>query len=83
MTSVPNLLNQTVNCIWIYTNIFYGQDSELIGDLFVSVTTRRKMPNANLFFKLFHDNWCGSLWLVNILTLILIYAQEKELFKCR
>ena len=33
MTSVPNLLNQTVNCIWIYTNIFYGQDNELIGDL--------------------------------------------------
>ena len=86
MTSVPNLLNQTVNCIWNYTNIFYGQDNELIGDdldLFASVTTRRKMPNANLFFKLLHDNWCGSLWLVNILTGILIYAQEKELFKCR
>ena len=50
--SVPNLLNQTVNCIWIYTNIFYGKDNELIGnlDLFASVTTRRKMPNANLFF---------------------------------
>ena len=62
-TSVPNLLNQTVNCIWIYTNIFYGQDKELIGDLdlFASVTTRRKMPNANLFFKLLHYNWCGSL----------------------
>ena len=63
MTSVPNLLNQKVNCIWIYTNIFYGQDNELIGDLdlFASVTTRRKMPNANLLLKLLHDNWCGSL----------------------
>ena len=63
MTSVPNLLDQIVNFIWIYTNIFYGQDNELIGDLdlFASVTKRRKMPNANLYFKLFHDNWCGSL----------------------
>ena len=68
MTSVQNLLNQTVNCIWIYMNIFYGQDNELIGDLdlFASVTTRRKMPNAKLFFKLLHDKWCGSLWLANI-----------------
>ena len=51
MTSVPNLLSQTVNFIWIYTNIFYGQDNELIGDfdLLASVTTRRKMPNANIF----------------------------------
>ena len=56
MTSVPKLLNQTVNFIWIYTNIFSGQDNELIGDLFASVTTGRKMPNANLYFKLLHDN---------------------------
>ena len=85
MTSVPNLLNQTMNFIWIYTNIFYGQDNGLIGDrnIFASVKTRRKMPNPNLYFKLLHDNWCGSLWLVNILTWILIYAQEIELFKCR
>ena len=65
MTSVPSLLNPTVNftCIWIYTNIFYGQDNELVGDrdLFASVTTRRKMPNAHLCSKLLHDNWCGSL----------------------
>ena len=54
MTSVPNLLNQMVSCIWIYKNIFYGQDNELIGDLdlFALVTTRPKMPNANLFFNL-------------------------------
>ena len=81
MTSVPHLLNQTVNFIWIYTNIFYGQDTcnELTGDhdLFASVTTRRKMPNANLVFKLLQNNWCGSLWLVNTLTWILMYAQEK------
>ena len=66
------------------TNIFYVIDNELIGDLdlFASVTTRRKMPNANLCFKLLHYNWCGSL-LVSILAWILIYAQEKELFKCR
>ena len=52
MTSVPNLLNQTVNCIWIYTNIFYGQDYELIGDLdlFASVTTRRKNAKCKLVF---------------------------------
>ena len=58
ITSVPNLFNQMMNCIWIYTNIFYGQDNELIGDLvlFASVTTRRKMPNADLCFKLLHDN---------------------------
>ena len=64
MTSVPNLLNQMVNYIWIYTNMFYGQGNEVIGDLdlFALVTTRCKMPNANLFFKLLHDNWCGSLW---------------------
>ena len=63
MTSVLNLLNQMGNFIWIYTNLSYGQDNELIGDLdlFASVTTRRKMPNANLCFKLLHDNWCGSL----------------------
>ena len=63
MTSVPNLLNQTVDFVWIYTNIFYGQDNELIGDIniFASVTTRCKMPNANLYFKLLQDNWCGSL----------------------
>ena len=63
MTSVPNLLNQTVNFIWIYMTIFYGQDNELIGDLdlFASVTTRRKMPNANLCFKFLHDNWRDSL----------------------
>ena len=63
MTSVPNLLNQTVNFIWIYTTIFYGQDNELIGDLdlFALITTRRKMQNANMVFKLLHDNWCGSL----------------------
>ena len=63
MTFVPNLLNQTVNFIWIYMNILYGQDDELTGglDLFASVMTRRKMPNANLFFKLLHNNWCGSL----------------------
>ena len=52
MTSVPNLLNQRVNFIWIYTKIFYGQDNELIGDLdlFASVTTRRKMPKCKLVF---------------------------------
>ena len=63
MTSAPHLLKQTVNCIWIYKNVFYRQDNELIGDLdlFASVMTRRKMPNANLCFKLLHDNWCGSL----------------------
>ena len=63
LSKIPNLLNQTVNFIWIYTNIFHGQDNELIGDLdiFASVTTRRKMPNANLCFKLLHDNWCVSL----------------------
>ena len=51
MTFVPNLLNQMVNFIWIYINIFYGQDNELIGDLdlFASITTRRKMPNENWF----------------------------------
>ena len=53
MTSVPNLLNQTVNCILIYMNIFYGHDNELIGDLdlFASVTTRFKMPNANVYLN--------------------------------
>ena len=58
ITSVPNLFNQIVNFIWIYTNIFYGQDNELIGDLvlFASVTTSRKMPNADLCFKMLHDN---------------------------
>ena len=42
MTSLPNLLNRTVNFIWIYTNIFYGQDNEVIGDLdlFASVMTK-------------------------------------------
>ena len=61
MTSVPNLLNQTVNFIWIYTNIFNGQDNEIIGDLdlFASVTTGSRMLNANLHFKLPHDN---SVW---------------------
>ena len=53
MTSVPNLLNRTVNCVWIYTNIFYGQDNELIVDLdlFASATTRRKMPNKTCFLN--------------------------------
>ena len=43
---------------WIYMNIFYVQDKVLIGDLdlFASVTTRRKMSNANLCFELLHDN---------------------------
>ena len=63
MTSVTNTLNQIVNFIWIYTNIFYGQDNKLIGDLdlFASVTTRCNMPNANFFLKLLHDNWFCSL----------------------
>ena len=33
MTSAPNLSKQTVNFIWIYTNILYGQDNEVIDDL--------------------------------------------------
>ena len=37
MTSEPNLSKQTVNFIWIYTKILYGQDNEVIGthDLFL------------------------------------------------
>ena len=33
MISAPNLSKQTVNYICIYTNILYGQDNEVIGDL--------------------------------------------------
>ena len=63
MTSAPNLSKQMVNFIWIYTNIIYGQDNEVIGDLdlLASVTTRRKMQYANLCFKLLHLNWSDSL----------------------
>ena len=85
MTSVPNLLNQMVNLFGFTQIYFMGKIMSLLVTLKFLLWSRPniKMPNANLYFKLLHNNWCGSIWFVNILTSILIYAQEKELFKCR
>ena len=49
MTSVPNLLNQTVNFIWIYMNIFIGQDNELIGDLDLFALTPIRQEKKKIF----------------------------------
>ena len=43
LNKIMTVCAKPMDFVWIYTNIFYGQDNEFIGDL--------EMPNANLCLK--------------------------------
>ena len=84
MTSVPNLLNHTVNFVWIYMNVFYGQDMSLLVTLTFLLRSQQdiKCQMQTCVLNCSTITCVASyVRLLNILTGILINA--KELFKCR